>query len=406
VPLPGDLAAGAPTAGQPGGWGTGGYVGLQTQQGFPGGQGIPGGVRPGAGAPWRRRGGLLIGVVALVAAVLAAAVTSIVLIAGKGESPTAMAQQAGQAIAPAAGVGLSGTFDNAAANLTVTKAGTVEGTYSQQAFPATRITLNGVTYLKAPAGFWNLVPNIGQAAASQAGGNWAKVPASDVTSFAPLTPAQIGRVLEHVGNQPRVVDTTLGATKVIKLTARGVNYFITTATPNRLLRIDGTLGGVSYSFNTTALTGRTIGSAYTAMHADIKALQGAQDPAANLNSGQNITFANDCSTSDTSCTVSINVTISDPGSATVLVTMNAAFSGTKGGKAFGTCNNTVPANTGNSSNAVTVTPQCQLSGPAWKGWVDSQTGTFSTWVETTFGATVNSASDVTALQNTLTQQQG
>jgi hypothetical protein len=338
--------------------------------------------------------------------VVAAAVTSIVLIANKGESPTAMAQQAGKALASAPGVGLSGTFDNAAANLTVTNAGAVEGTYSQQAFPATRITINGVTYLKAPAGFWNLLPNIDQAAASQAGGNWAKVPVSDVTNFSLLTPARIARVLQHVGNQPHVVNSTLGNTKVIKLTAGDVVYYITTATPNRLLRIDGTLDGVSYSFDTTALTAGTIGSVYTAMHADVKALQGAQDPAANLSSGQNITFANDCSTSDTSCTVSIKVTVTDPASATVLVTMNAAFSGTKGGKAFGTCSDTIPANTNNSSSAVTVTPQCQLSGPAWKGWVDSQTGSFSTWVETTFGATVNSASDVAALQSTLTQQQG
>jgi hypothetical protein len=404
VPLPGDLATGASSGYQPAGWGTvtpaGGYVG--TQPGYQGGQGA---AWPGAAEPRRRRG-LLIGVVALAAAVIAGVVTSIVLVTGQGESPTAMALQAGQAIAPAAGITFSGSFDQAAANLTVTKAGTVEGTYSQEAFPATRITINGVTYLKAPAGFWNLQQNVSQAAASQAGGNWAKAPASDVTSFASLTPAQIAGVLEHVGNQPKVTDTTLGSQKVIKLTDGGADYYITTATPNRLLRIDGSLDGTGYSFSVSPLTSATIASVYTVMKGYVQALQGAQDPEANLTSGSNINFANDCSTSTTSCTVSINVTVTDPGSATVLITMNAAFSGTKGGTAFGNCSATVPAATNNSSASVTVTPQCALTGQAWTGWVDSQSGEFSTWVSTTFGAEVNSASDISALQNVLTQQQG
>jgi hypothetical protein len=263
-----------------------------------------------------------------------------------------------------------------------------------------------VTYLKAPAGFWNLQPNVGQAAASQAGGNWAKTPADDVTSFAALTPGQIAHVLEHVGNQPKVVDTTLGSTKVIKLTAGSASYYITTATPNRLLRIDGDLSGSAYSFDITPLTAGTIGPVYTVMRSYVQALQGAQDPSANLTSGPSINFASDCSNSETSCTVSIKVTVTDPSSATVLVTMNASFSGTKGGTAFGTCNDTTPANTNNSSAAVTVSPQCALTGPAWTGWVDSQTGEFSTWVSTTFGAEVNSASDVAALQSALSQQQG
>jgi hypothetical protein len=400
VPLPGDLATGAPSGYQPAGWGNvtpaGGYIG--TQPGYQGAQ------WQGASPPRRR--GLLVGVVALAAAVIAGVVTSIILVTGQGESPTAMALQAGQAIAPSAGVGLSGSFDQAAANLTVTKAGTVEGTYSQEAFPATRLTINGVTYLKAPAGFWNLQQNISQAAAGQAGGNWAKAPASDVTTFSSLTPAQIAGVLEHVGNQPKVTDTTVGGQKVIKLTAGGANYYITTATPNRLLRIDGSISGTAYSFSIKPLTAATIGPVYTVMKGYVQALQGAQDPEANLTSGTNISFANDCSTSTTSCTVSIKVTVTDPGSATVLITMNAAFSGTKNGTAFGNCNATVPAATNNSSAPVTVTPQCALTGQAWTGWVDSQSGEFSTWVSTTFGAEVNSASDITALQSTLSQQQG
>jgi hypothetical protein len=347
----------------------------------------------------------------VVAAVVAGGVTSVVLLLNKGESPTAMALQAGQAIAPAAGVALSGTFDQAPANLTVTKAGTVDGTYSQEAFPATRITIDGVTYLKAPAGFWALQQGLQGAAVQQAGGAWAKAPASDVTSFASLTPAQIARVLEHVGSHPDVVYTALGRTKVINLTAGSASYYITTSTPNRLLRIDGNSGSLGYSFNITPLTSRTIAPAYGVMHGYVQALQGAQDPEADLTSG-NPSLASDCSTTDTSCTVSQQLTVTDPGSATVLLTMTADFSGTQGGTPFGSCNAALPASTNNSKTGVNATLTCALTGQAWKAWVDSEvqatintTGKFSTWVQTTVEVEVNSASDVTALQNTLDQQQ-
>src|SRR5215472_11398191 len=71
---------------------------------------MPGG--PGAAVPQRkRRRGLLLGVVALVAAVIAGGVTGAVLILSKGESPASMAQQAGQAIGRAAGVTLSGRYN-------------------------------------------------------------------------------------------------------------------------------------------------------------------------------------------------------------------------------------------------------------------------------------------------------
>lgn len=65
--------------------------------GFPGTPGAPPGAAwPGAAVPQRkRRRGLLLGVVAVVAAVVAGGVTGTVLILSKGETPTAMAQQAG-----------------------------------------------------------------------------------------------------------------------------------------------------------------------------------------------------------------------------------------------------------------------------------------------------------------------
>jgi len=346
---------------------------------------------------------MIIGVIVVVAALVAGGVTTVLLL-NKGESPTEMALQAGQGIAPASGVTLSGSYDQAPANLTVTKAGTVEGTYSQDPFSVSRITINGVTYLKAPAGFWNLQSNIPQGASSLASGKWAKTPASDVTSFDGFVPRAISRVLENVGNQPHFVDTTLGGTKVIKLTVQDVSYYITTSSPNRLLRMDGTIDGTSYSLNVTPLTSKTIAPAFSVMHSDVQNLQNAIDPEAQTVEDGNGAFGNNCN-NDVACTVSVKVSVTDSGSATVLVELTVKFSGTKNGTPFGSCTDTVPANTADSSQAVTVTPSCTLGGSAWSGWFDSHTGNFTVWAATQSLPTVNSASDVAALQNTLNQEQ-
>jgi hypothetical protein len=346
--------------------------------------------------------------------VVAAAATSIVLVLNKSESPTAMAQQAGQSIAPAAGITLAGSYDLTPANLTVTKEGTVEGSYSPQEpdQTVTRITINGVSYVKAPQAFWNLVNGIASDAAQQANGLWAKIPPGDVASFAAFTPAQIARVLTHVGNHPDVVYTTLGQTKVIKLDADGAFYYITTSTPNRLLRIDSNanLGTSTYSFDVTPLTAATIAPVFTALHNDVQALQGAQDPAAFFTNESQINTASDCASSTTSCTVSVNATVTDPGSAAVLVTMTADFSGTKGGAPFGSCNVTVPASTNYSNSGVAVAPTCALTGQAWTGWIESQaqassTGVVNYWVSATLGVEVNTATDVAALQSALNREQ-
>jgi hypothetical protein len=340
----------------------------------------------------------------VVAALVIGGVTTILLL-NRGESPTEMALQAGQAIAPASGVTLTGSYDQAAATLTVTKAGTVEGTYAQGPFPVTRITINGVTYLKAPGGFWNLQTNIPSGGSTLASGKWAKTPASDVTSFAALTPGAISRVLEHVGSQPQFADTTLGKTKVVRITAQDVSYYITTSTPNRLLRMDGTINGTGYSFDLTPLTAQSIAPAFSVMHSDVQGLENAVDPEAQIVESGNGQFGNNCN-NDVACTVSVKVSVTDSGSATVLVKMTVNFSGTKNGPTFGSCNDTIPADTNNASATVSVTPSCTLGGSTWSGWFDSHTSNFFLWVATQSVPTVNSATDVQALQNTLNQEQG
>ena len=376
----------------------------QAQPGYPGGPaGAPNVPWPAAAAPppkRKRRRGLMLGLTAAVAVVVGAAAAGAVLLLGKSESPTTMALQSGQAIGQAKGLTLTGTIDGQDANLAVTRAGTVEGSYSQSGNPVTRITINDVTYIKAPTAFWKSVVT-DPLAAQQAGGNWSRAFGDAINmTFDSLTPGQVAHVLEHVGNNPRVVHTTLGGTKVIKLTAHGTSYYITTSTPNRLIRIVGRSGPTPYSFNVTPLTAATIGPVFTVLHGDVQGLQGAVDPQAVVNPLQKIRFHPDCNGAS-SCTVSSKVSVNDPATPKMLLKMTVDFSGTKNGAAFASCHDTVPVAAGG-----TVTPACGLHGPVWSGWVNSHTSNFFTWAAAHFETTVNSASDIVTLQNELTQQQG
>jgi hypothetical protein len=341
----------------------------------------------------------MLGLTAAVAVVVGATAAGAVLLLGKSESPTTMALQSGQAIGHAKGLTLTGTIDGQNANLAVTRAGTVEGSYSQSGNPVTRITINDVTYIKAPTAFWKSVVT-DPLAAQQAGGNWSRAFGGAINmTFDSLTPGQVAHVLEHVGNNPRVAHTTLGGTKVIKLTAHGTSYYITTSTPNRLIRIVGRSGPTPYSFNVTPLTAATIGPVFTILHGDVQGLQGAVDPQAIVDPLQKIRFHPDCNGAS-SCTVSSKVSVSDPATPKMLLKMTVDFSGTKNGAAFASCTDTVPVAAGG-----TVTPACGLRGSVWSGWVNSHTSNFFTWADAHFETTVNPASDIVTLQNELTQQQ-
>ena len=400
--LPGAYAGAQPPAGA--------YPGValpypypgQVQQGYPGAWPYPNaaGYYP-AAPPRKSRHGLIIGiVVGAVVVVAGAAAGAALLLLGRGVSPTTMALKSGQAVASATGLTLTGTIAGESATLTVTRAGTVEGSYSHGGNQVTRITIQGVTYLKAPTAFWTST-SVEQTSATQAGGNWAKAPADAVSmSFASLTPAQVSRVLEHVGKNPRLVRTTLDGTQVIRLSARGATYYISTTSPYRLLRIDGVSGTKPYSFGVTALDAATIGPVFTILHTDVQALQGAVDPEAIVLPLEKIRFGPDCSAAS-SCTVSGKVTVAAAaGSATVLVKMTVDFSGTKNGIPFATCTQTTVA-----TSLASVSQSCGVGGSVWSGWFNSHTGNFTTWADAHFETMVNSASNIAALQTELNQEQ-
>jgi hypothetical protein len=383
----------------------GGYPGAQPPYPYPGQQaqtGYPGqypGYYQQQPPPRKSRRGLATGIVVGAVVVIAAAVTAVVLLLPKNVAPTTMALKSGQAVAASSGLALTGSIAGGDATVSVTRAGTVDGSYSQNGNQVGRITINGVTYLKASPTFWRST-SVGATSATQAGGKWAKAPADAVNmSFDSLTPAQVSRVLEHVGKNPRVTRITLGGIQVIRLVVGTATYYIATASPYRLIRVDGVSNTKRYSFDVTELSAVTIGPVFATLHADAQALQGAIDPGAIVLPLEKIKFSPDCSAA-VSCHVSSRVSVTTANAPKVIVTMTVDFSAVENGKPFATCVDRTP-----TTSFAAVSQSCGVGGSVWSGWFNSHTGNFTTWAHARFKVTVNSASDIDALQGELNQEQ-
>ncbi len=388
---------GAPPYPYPGQMQTG-YPG-QMPTGYPGQYPSAPGYYPPTPARQSRRG-LIIGVVVGAVVVVAAAATAVVLLLPRNVSATTMALKSGQAVASSEGLTLTGAIAGGNANVSVTRAGTVAGTYSQNGNQVSRITIQGVTYLQAPAAFWRST-SVLATAATQAGGHWARAPSDAVNmSFDSLTPAQVSRVLEHVGENLRAPMTTLNGTQVIRLSVTGTTYYISTASPYRLIRIDGVSDTRRYSFDVAELGAAAIGPVFATLHADAQALRGAVDPQAIVLPLEKIKFGPNCDAA-TSCTVSSKVSVTAANSPRgLIVTMTVDFSSKEGGTPFATCMERTPA-----TSSATVSPSCGVGGSVWSGWFNSHTGNFTFWAHAHFEVTVNSGSDIAALQSELNQEQ-
>jgi hypothetical protein len=359
-----------------------------------------GGPAPTSG---KRRRGLLIGIAAAVVVIVVAAV-SLTLVLGGGDSPTTMALKSGQAIGVADGITYTGTISGNPADLSVTRAGTVEGTYTATSSPVSRVTVQGVTYLNAPAAFW-AAQGIGGTEAGQAGGHWAKAPADAASiSFDSLTPVQIAGVLEHVGPNPHSVAQTFHGKKIIVLSDGGVSYYITASNPHRLIHVTGGSGVDTYSLDVKPLTAATVKPVFTSLHSDVQALVGAADPGAVVDGGTPKFL--DCSGA-ARCTVTSLVTVTDPttpgnfSTPPVLVKMTVDFAPSQNGKPFANCSTTVAV-----PSAAAVKPACGVTGGAWTTWFNSHSGHFNVWADAAYRVTVNSASSVATLQTALSQEQG
>jgi hypothetical protein len=218
-------------------------------------------------------------------------------------------------------------------------------------------------------------------------------------SFDSLAPAQVSRVLEHVGKNPGVTRITLGGVQVIRLVVGTTTYYIATASPYRLIRIDGISNTKRYSFDVTELRAATIGPVFAALHADAQALQGAIDPEAVVLPLEKIKFGGNCSAA-VSCTVSSKVSVTAANAPRVIVTMTVSFSAIENGKAFATCRDRTP-----TASFAAVSQSCGVGGSTWSDWFNSHTGNFVTWAHARFEVTVNSPSDISSLQGELNQEQ-
>jgi len=346
---------------------------------------------------WRRGG--VVGITAIAAACAAAAVGVPPLI-GKPESAVSMALQAGRAIARAPGLTFTGTIRGARAMVTVTRAGTVAGSYALSHYQVSRITIDGETYFSAPAAFW-VAQSISRAAARQAAGKWAQAPARmTVTSFAALTPGQIARTLSHPGRDSTTARTTLDGTSVVRISSKGIRYYITTASPSRLIHLGGGGSAGNFSLGVSALTARSIRPVFTTLRSDVRGLQGAAVPAATVKPGSQTLQFQSCT--DKSCTAFITVSVADPASSRVLLTMTIDFSDQARGPAAANCTSTVPVYPAASAS---VPVSCGVSGGAWTRWYNGHSAAFLVHARSHFTVTVNTASDVAAMQSELNSEQ-
>jgi hypothetical protein len=321
----------------------------------------------------RRRLRLIIGIALAVAVGAGAAIGITFTLASATQPPQDIARDAGRAIAAADGITytgrlrLGGAIQDQPAQLTVTRAGTVTGTYTQDEGPVAVITIAGTTYLKAPAAFWT--DQLSQVAGQQAGGRWALATAADTMSTSSLTPAAVARALETAGPRPQAVTTTLAGTSVLALTTGGIRYDITTAAPHRLVHVTGASDGADfYSFAVRPLTAATISPVYAALRAQVPALRTVALPAATITAGA-FTFP-DCAT-PLRCQVAERVTVTGVAGRPVLVQLTVAFVKVAQGPAFATCAQTVRARPG-----VPVTVSCTAASPAFTRWVSAHPGKF------------------------------
>jgi hypothetical protein len=202
-----------------------------------------------------------------------------------------------------------------------------------------------------------------------------------------------------VGKNPHVIRTTLGGAQVIRLAVGTTTYYIATASPYRLIRIDGVGNTERYSFDVTELSAAAIGPVFAALHADAQALRGAVDPEAIVLPLEKIKFGDNCSAA-VSCTVSSKVSVTAASARKVIVTMTVGFSGRENGTPFATCTDRTP-----TTSSGTVSQSCGVGGSTWSDWFNSHTGNFVTWARARFEVTVNSARDIAALQSELNHEQ-
>ncbi|MEV0408482.1 hypothetical protein [Actinoallomurus sp. NPDC050550] len=394
APYPGIPAGSGPYAGQPGGppgWGGGQPWGVPPQ---------PYGFGP---QPAKKSKGPLIAVLAGGGALLVLlAVIVVVALSGPDDNPKTTsgkaANKAGQALGQAAGVTLTGTYDGGQSTFSVTKAGSVRGTYTAGGSQVTRLDVGGTTYLKTDRTFWAAQGGLSADRAAKADGKWTKAP-DDLArlNLADLSPARLASALRGAMNDPLAVRTTVNGVKAIKMRTGPRTYYISKSEPRRLLRVEGFSGSQRYTFDVAALPAASITTVFTALRSDVQGLANAYDPDLTVLPVSKVQFG---SCGEAGCTVRADIratTVSDSSGA-VHVTMKVAFSG--GGGTVSTCTDAVSTSVNRQTSL-----SCRTSGGDWSSWYRSHNGRFTVHAKANFDATVNSSADVNGLLGKLAQEQ-
>lgn len=351
--------------------------------------------------PRRTNSGLVAALVGGGVLVVILLVLGVATLSGSGDDPTKVsgkaASQAGTALGAAPGLALDGTYAGGRATFDVTRAGSACGSYTSGGAQIGRVDIAGGTYLKAASAFWT-AKGVSSARAAKANDKWTKAPDFTVElNLSDLSPARLAQVLQVAGNDPVAKNTTVRGVKAIKMTAGGRTYYIAAKGARRLLRVEGATDAGRFSFDVTPLTSSGMGAVFTTLRTDVQGLLHAYDPAVSVLPVGKLRFG-DCT--QPGCTVSVDVRPStdDDTAATVRVSMNVTFRGSRG--TVSTCSDSASARTGHQR-----TLSCRTQGHAWSSWYGAQTGRFTIHAGAVFSASVNSASDVATLLGRLSQEQ-
>lgn len=351
--------------------------------------------------PRRAHSGQVAALVGGAVLVVILLVIGVATVGGTGDDPKEIsgkaANQAGTALGDAPGLTLSGTYAGGQARFDVTRAGSARGSYSSGGTHVGRVDVADGTFLKAGSAFWT-AQGVSATRAGKAGGKWTKAPDFAVElNLSDLSPARLAQVLQGAGNDPNATMTKVNGVQAIRMTAGGRIYYVAAKGARRLLRVQGDTDAGRFSFDVTPLTAAAMGGVFAALRTDVRGLVNAYAPEISVQPVSKLRFG-DCT--EPGCTVSVDVRPSAEAatSATIRVSMNVTFRGTRG--TVSECSATTSARTGRQR-----TLSCRAGGHAWSSWYGSQTGRFTIHAGAVFSANVNSAGDVSALLDKLSQEQ-
>ncbi|WP_433329529.1 hypothetical protein [Spirillospora sp. CA-294931] len=277
---------------------------------------------------------------------------------------SAWGQQAGKQVTAVPALLYTGTVTAsgkpAQLRLSVTRTGSATGTLTVAGQPpVSLVVIDGETYVKGGPAFWAAYGGAGVSPENYAG-RWTKAPASmpglDVREA--LGSDSIARALARA--PAKAPAENVDGTPAYKVKTARADYFVTTAAPHRLLRVQ-VAGQGDPRFAVTEVADAA--PMFKELRPRVAALGGALDPALRFRPGR-LTFVN-CDNNTSGCTVSVPVEMTDPSGAVpdgARASLRATITSKK--RSLGTCVGAgpVPANR-------SLVLRCTVTGRGWRVWM-------------------------------------